>query len=108
MNVATIFFIIKPDIKKKILKKKTNWATVRVGILIILVLDHHEVPDGKLFRPAPGAYLSFHGNALRKVARLVDVASAEYRDVVGEELERDHSKKRGEYLFHFGHVYNMV
>src|SRR5258706_5285200 len=37
---------------------------------------------------------SFHRHALRQVARLVHVASAQHRHVVGEQLERDHRQQR--------------
>src|SRR5688572_25536652 len=44
--------------------------------------------------PRPAGYL-FYRDALREVARLIDVATAPYRDVVREQLERNgHDDRR--------------
>ena len=45
--------------------------------------------------PAPCGVL-FYGNALGEVARLINVAAALQRDIIGEQLERDDRQRREE------------
>src|SRR5262249_58589441 len=40
------------------------------------------------FRP------SFHGNTLRQVARLINIAAAQQGDMVGQQLQRHHGHQR--------------
>ena len=52
--------------------------------------------------------LLFHGDALCKITRAVDVAAAQQSDVIAEQLQRNRADQRLQVFFDVGHVDHVV